>query len=501
MTIGPEAGSPPEAGPLSVVEVRRRASAGLLVVGTRGMAIAVVGLVSNVILARLLTPHEFGVAAAGLSFIAVVGLLSDGGLGAGLIRRPEPPDVAELRALLGFQLLVTIGMALAIGGLAWPFGQPGRVVALMVCAMPLVAFQFPGKILLERDLQYRPLAFVEVSQVVAYQITAIALVAAGAGVWGLAIGWFARAVVGAVVTNAVSPRRVLRPSLSWQRIRSLLAFGTRLQLVSATVISRDQGLNGVIGGIGGIATLGLFSLTKRLLEVPYLVLATLSRVSMPAMSRLITAKEEPARLIERALSVASVGTGVVLVSLAGSGPGLVPGLFGDHWRAAANVLPGACLGMFVVGSVSVSTQGFLYAVGDAGAVLRATVVSAVVVLAVSGSLLPSIDVWAPGVGLLAASVCEAAVLIRCTRRHADVALARIVALPAVLVALAIGAGWWIATVAGRDLLSGLAGAAVSLALFLGGLVATRRGQVSAFIHVVRQAVQNSRSGSAVSVER
>ena len=497
MTVDPEPGGPPGAGPLSVEEVRRRASAGLVVVGTRGLAIAVVGLLSNIVLARLLTPHDFGVAAAGLTFIGVVGLLSDGGLGAGLIRRPEPPDVAELRALLGFQLLVTVGMAIAIGTLAYPFGESGRVVAVMVCAMPLVAFQFPGKIQLERDLRYRPLAFVEVSQVVAYQVTAIALVAAGAGVWGLAIGWFARAIVGAVVTTAVSPRRVLRPSLSWQPIRSLLAFGTRLQLVSATVIGREQGLNAVVGGVGGIATLGLYSLTKRLLEVPYLVLTTLSRVSMPAMSRLVTAKEDPAPLIERALSVASVGTGIVLVGLAGSGPGLVPGVFGDRWATAAQVLPGACLGMFVAGSLSVSTQGFLYAVGDASAVLRSTVVSAAVALAVTSSLLPSIDVWAPGVGLLAASLCEAAVLIRCTRRHADVRLARIIALPAVLVAIAIGAGWWVADAAGRNFLSGLAGAGLAVGLYLGGLAVARRGQVSAFVRVVRRAVQNSRGAAAV----
>jgi len=495
-------GTPGEsAATLGADEVRRRASAGLVVVGTRGAAIAVVGLLSNVVLARLLTPHDFGVAAAGLTLISVVGLLSDGGLGGGLIRRAEPPALPELRALLGFQLLVTVGLSLVIGLAALPFGESGRVVLVMVCAMPLVAFQFPGKIQLERELRYRPLAFVEVSQVVAYQVTAIVLVALGAGVWGLAIGWFARAVFGAVVTNVVAPRRVLRPSFAWAPIRSLLAFGTRLQLVSATVIGRDQGLNAVIGGIGGIATLGLFSLTRRLLEVPYLVLTTLSRVSMPAMSKLVLAKQDPAQLIERALSVASVGTGIALVALGGSGPGLVPGLFGDHWRTAADVLPGACLGMFIAGTVSVSTQGFLYAVGDASAVLRATIASAVVVLGVTSALLPALDAWAPGIGLLVASLGEAALLVRGTRRNASTHLVGILAVPAALVAVAIGGGWAVAAFGGRNLLSGLVGALVAVSAYLAGLALLRRGQVSSFVRVVRRAVRNSRGPTPIPAER
>src|SRR5438034_240457 len=87
-------------------EVRRRASAGLVVVGTRGALITVVSFASSIVLARLLTPHDFGIVAAGLTFISFVALLSDGGLGGGLIRRREPPDAAELRAFLGLQLMV-----------------------------------------------------------------------------------------------------------------------------------------------------------------------------------------------------------------------------------------------------------------------------------------------------------------------------------------------------------------------------------------------------------
>jgi O-antigen/teichoic acid export membrane protein len=263
-----------------------------------------VGLGSTVVLARLLTPHDFGVVAVGLTFMAFIGLLSDGGLGGALIRRAEPPDVLELRALLGLQLTVTVVLTAAIAAVLLTQGESGRVAALMVCAMPVVAFQFPGKIMLERELRFRPLAWVEVSQVLAYHVTAVVLVVAGAGVWGIATGALARAAVGAVGTNLVSPVRVLRPLLSWSRARPLMAFGARMQLINGTLLARDQGLNVAIAGVAGVGTLGLYALARRLLEVPYLLLTTLWRVSYPAMSRLLAAKEDPVGLVERAFSAA-----------------------------------------------------------------------------------------------------------------------------------------------------------------------------------------------------
>jgi O-antigen/teichoic acid export membrane protein len=486
------------ASPLAAGEIRRRASAGLVVVGMRGIAISVLGLASNVVLARLLTPRDFGIAAAGLTFIAFVGLLSDGGLGGGLIRRHEPPTRNELRALLGLQLIVTGVMAVVIGVVAFQFGEAGHVVTLMVCAMPVVAFQFPGKIQLERRLNYRPLAFIEVSQVLVYQAVAIALVVLGAGVWGLAWGWFARALTGAVITNLLSPMRVLRPSLAWQRIRSLISFGMKLQFVTLTALLRDQGLNVVVGTVGGVSTLGLYSLAKRLLEVPYLVLTTLLRISMPAMSQLLVVKEEPGPLIARALSAASVGTGIGLVMLGGSSPGLVPSIFGGHWAESAQILPGACLGLYVVGSIAVATQGYLYAVGDASAVLRATVASAAVVLIAAAALLPVVDTWAVGIGLLLGALCEATLLTRYVNRHTAIDVLSIMWVPALIAAVAIIAGWWSANMIGPTFAAGLVGAAISLGLFLGPIALLRPAQIPAFIRLVRRAIRNARTTSAES---
>jgi O-antigen/teichoic acid export membrane protein len=471
-------------------ELRQRASAGVFVVTTRGVVIAAIGFAGTLVVARLLTPRDFGAVAIGLTLVLLVGVLSDGGLGAGLIRRPEPPSMDELRALTALQLMVAAVSALAIGAIALRFGETGRVAALMVTAAPLLALQLPGRILLERSLSYRRLALLEVSQVVVFNTWAVALVAAGFGVWGFATAVFARTIAGLAIVAYVSPVGIPRPSLSWRRARSLIAFGARFQLVAATWFIRDQGLTLSIVAVASVATVGLWALAKRLLEVPYLLLASLWRVSFPTMSRIVAAGDDPAPLIERATAMAAVATGTILTALAASAPGLVPGLFGEPWREASSVLPPACLGLGIAGSVSVATQGFLYAVGDASAVLRSVVLQTIALFVVALPLLPRLGVTAVGIGLLVSFLVEATVLVRATTDRVRVDLIRQLSVPVVAGALAGGSGWLVAHAFGADLAAGLAGGACAVAGFHGALLVFRRELV---IETLRFAVDSVRA--------
>jgi O-antigen/teichoic acid export membrane protein len=455
-------------------DLRRRASAGVFVVATRGLVIALVGLVGTVVVARLLTPKDVGAVAIGLTLVLLVGVLSDGGLGAGLIRRPQPPSPDELQALTALQLTVAAGSAFAIGAVALRFGDTGRVAGLMATAAPLLALQLPGRILLERSLSYRPLAVLEVSQVVAFNVWAIAFVAAGFGVWGFATAVFARTVVGLAVVARVSPVGIPVPRFSWRQARPLIAFGLRFQVVAAAWFARDQGLMLLIVTVASVATVGLWTLAKRLLEVPYLLLAPLWRVSFPTMSRVVAAGDDPAPLIERAAAMTAVAIGTILAALAASAPGLVPGLFGEPWRESSSVLPPACLGLGIAGSISVATQGFLYAVGDAAAVLRSVLLQTIALFAVTLPLLPKLGVGAVGIGLLVSFLVESAVLIRATSAHLRVALVRLLAVPVVAGVVAAGSGWLLARSAGADLAAGLAGAACAVLVFHGALLVFRR---------------------------
>jgi O-antigen/teichoic acid export membrane protein len=452
-------------------ELRSRTSAGVFLVSAQGVAVLLLGVIGNVVLARLLTPYDFGIIAIGMSVMLIGGLLSDGGLGAGLIRRERPPDLAELSSLTAMQLGVASLVVALTAAIAIPAaGETGLVVTAMAASMPILVLQFPSRIMLERTLTYRPLVVVEITQVVVFNTVAISLVAAGLGVWGVAIATAARSFTAAVLMIRVSPVGFVPPRFSWARIRRLIAFGLQFQAINATWIVRDQLLNASIAAVAGLSTLGLWRLGTRIMDVPYLLLQSLWRVSFPAMSRWVTSGHEAAPVIRRTSGITAVGACTILTGLAASAPGVVPGVFGDQWQEVASVLPPACLAVALGGSVSVATQGYLYAVGDAGIVLRSGIVQAVVWLSVTVPLVSRIGVVAAGLGWLASAVAEAVILGRAVHARTAANVLAVLIVPLSVATAAGACGWLVSEAGGATLVSGIAGGLLAVALFHGGLM-------------------------------
>lgn len=310
---------------------------------------------------------------------------------------------------------------------------------------------------------------------------------------GLATATVVRCVVGAVAMVWVCPEGLVRPRPSWRLIKPLVGFGIRFQAVDANWVLRDQALNASVGAISGLGTLGLWVLARRLLEVPFLIFQSLWRVSFPTMSRLLADKEDVAPLVERAVGIAAVGTGFVLSGLTGSAAGLVPGLFGEQWRGASVILPGACLGLLISGCVSVATQGYLFAVGDATSVLRSGLLQTAACFAVTLPLLPVLGAVAIGIGCCAGSVAEAVVLTRATSRRIPVRLLRPLLAPVVVAVCSAAVGWAVDVREGATLWSGVLGGGCAVMLFAVGLALSDRRRLSGTFRFAAEAVRAAAS--------
>src|SRR5688500_2137103 len=92
---------------LSDRTLKRRAKSGIFFVGSWGVVNMIVGFGGNLVLARLLTPRDFGIVAIGATLMMFTTSIADGGIGSGLIRREEPPDRREMKAALALQLTLT----------------------------------------------------------------------------------------------------------------------------------------------------------------------------------------------------------------------------------------------------------------------------------------------------------------------------------------------------------------------------------------------------------
>jgi O-antigen/teichoic acid export membrane protein len=426
---------------LESAEVKSRAASGMLTLGARGVVIRAIGVLGTLVLAQQLAPEAFGYVSLGLTLMIAGRFLADAGLGAELIRRPVPPARAELRAVLGFQLAVTVALAGVVTAVGTAFGTAGGVVAIMTWSLVIDAVRTPASILAQRELRWTPLIIADITDTVVFNGVAIIAVLSGAGVWGVAAAAVLRSVVNTTLVLFIT-RVIVRPSLSIRRIRSLLAFGAAFQGVQALSLIRDQGVNLLIVGIGGAAALGVWSLAYRLLGTVWMVFQSVWRVTFPAMARLIGNGDDPTPLLQRTLASVAIASGLILAPLAASASWLIPAVFGPDWTGAAEALPPAALGMLIVGPVSTATVGYLFAIGDAKTALRSLTLDTLAWFAVVIVALPSLGVQAVGLGMLLGFLVETVVLVRATRRHTALPLGRGLYRPvtAAIVATVVGYG-------------------------------------------------------------
>src|SRR4029077_1196868 len=93
---------------LSTGDIGRRAASGAALLTAKGIFAQVLGLVSTIVVARLLLPNQLGLYAIALTISTFLLMLGSGvGMGAALIRRPAAPEHADLRAFAALQLIVS----------------------------------------------------------------------------------------------------------------------------------------------------------------------------------------------------------------------------------------------------------------------------------------------------------------------------------------------------------------------------------------------------------
>lgn len=446
-------------------EVTRRAAMGVVSLAGRGALIKVFALFGYLVLAHVLSPREFGTLAIGLAAVGIVEGLMFGGLAAGLIRDPHPPDKADLAALLGVQVFGSAAVAvLAWLTVSWT-GSVGLATAIMLSAIPLMSLRLGSAVLAERDLNYGPLVRVDILESLVFFSVAAALAVGPLGLYGVALAAPVRAATGSILLLCLVPGGRVWPRLNHRRARRLMGFGVRFQLVNASSIVRDQLLVVVIGGIGGLGVLGLWTLAQRILQVPYMLLQSLWRVAYPGMARLRDAGADVSSSLQRYTTLLTLVIAVVFSTLASGLTPLVAPLFGEEWADAAEVIPLATSGLILLAPGGVLAAGYLFSEGRAQSVLLAVTLASALWIVVTASTLAAIGVAAVGLGWAVAGLAETVAMARSVKAiNPGVHIVR-ASVPAWLIGLiGIVAGWAVANTMGAGITAACAAVTVSALL-------------------------------------
>ncbi|MDX1690736.1 MAG: lipopolysaccharide biosynthesis protein [Acidimicrobiia bacterium] len=331
-------------------------------------------LVSTIVLARLLTPEEFGIVGFATVAIAFLSVLQDLGLGPALIQRRgdvtrAASTVFTANLLLGsFLALVTVLGAPLVAG--W-FDEPQVTLLLRLLGLEFLlnALGSTHIALLQRDLAFSRKLVPDVGRAVVRGGVAIALAAAGAGAVSLVAGTLAGSAVAALLAWRVLP---FRPTIEIDRslLRPLAGFGVPLlgvDIVHALVGNLDYL---VVGTVLGSTALGLYTLAYRLPELLLLgVVTVLNKAVFPAFAAV---QDRPEAL--RRGFLGSVGTVQMVVLPVGLGmivaaDPLVRVTLGDQWLDVIPVL--RVVAAFALVSTTMVSDGDVYkAIGRPGLLVR-----------------------------------------------------------------------------------------------------------------------------------
>jgi O-antigen/teichoic acid export membrane protein len=299
-------------------------------------------LVVTAVLARLLTPADYGLAGLAAVYVGLAAVFSQFGIGAALIQRPE---LTPRFVRAGFTATVIIGaLTAAIVWVTAPLAASALGNERLIPVIRALSFTFvlanPGYVaegLSERNLAWRRLMWVEVAAfALGYAIPALVLAAYGFGVYAIVGSALGQNLVRSIALLVLQPHPKV-PRIG-PEIRELLRFGSQFTLARAFNYGAGQGDNLVVGRVLGIVPLGYYSRAFKLMMILVTYFATIvTKVLFPIMARL---QGEPERLRSTYLTGAAV-LGLVSAPLGAlmviTAPEIVGIVLGPRWTPA--VLP------------------------------------------------------------------------------------------------------------------------------------------------------------------
>lgn len=302
-----------------------------------------VQFVVMILLARLLTPADFGLIAMLLVFTSVAALLVNVGFGTALVQKQltsADDETTVFLAGLGTGIVAAAALWFAAPVIAAFYAQPLLVplTQLMVLVLPLAALASVPDAVLTQRLDFRTRANAEIIASTCSGLAAILLAWRGFGVWSLAWQAIIAIALRAAVLWRLSGWRP-RGHFSMASFRSLLGFGGYMLVANllSMISMRLQSL--LIGKLFDARALGYYTLAQNTQLAPAQFMSgVLNRVGLPVFSKLV---DQPTRLLgalRLSLRVAIFIFLPCMVGIAVVAKPVITVVYGAEWVAAAPLL-------------------------------------------------------------------------------------------------------------------------------------------------------------------
>lgn len=341
--------NPDSTGPESL---RERSISGLLWTFSRVGGMVVLRLVVLIVLARLVTPEEFGVMNAALIVFGFSALFFQMGVGPALVQRVDLRK-GHIRTGLTASIMMSLGFGAALALLApiiadfFDFQQLTDVLRVTSLVFPLQGIGVVARSLLQRDMKFRTLAVIEIAAyTLGYGVIGIGLGVLGAGVWSLVLAHLSMSLIAAIALLITGERDALRPGFDRRCFNELMLYGGGFTLAKVMDYFASTGDNIVVGRSLGAAALGAYGRAYQLVVFPVHQLSlVINQVLFPVMAQLQSSKDRLAAAFRRGVSTMALVFGPLSVVAAVLADEVVSVVLGPDWSEAVAPFAILALGM------------------------------------------------------------------------------------------------------------------------------------------------------------
>lgn len=341
--------------------LREKTVSGMLWNSVGHFGTMILNFVSNLVLARLLLPSDYGCVGMLHVFIAFSNIFVTAGFGTALIQKKNPTHV-DYTSVFYWSFVVSIIfywiLFFSAPAISRFYNMPElcavlRVQSLGLVLQTLVTIQTTQ---MQKQLRFKELSKRSIIAALAGTIVAIIMALCGCGVWSLVVSHLVAVVASVALLWRMSS---WRPTLefSWGSLKELFSFGGLVALSSFVETLYGNLLSLILGKWYSPSDLGYYTQAKKLEQIPTGSLGTIvGAVSLPVFSSL---QDSPKKLLDGVRksmkSVMYVNVPMMTLLMIIAKP-LIDMLYGVKWELSAGYFQILCIGgaMYTLNSLNVN---------------------------------------------------------------------------------------------------------------------------------------------------
>ena len=337
-----------------------------------------VNFVIGIILARLLSPTDYGLVGMLGIFIAISQLFIDGGLTSALIRTKDASDrdfstvyIINLTLSFVFYAILYFCAPLVADFYDQPLLKPlMRVIALILIISSVASIH--GTLLTIR-VDFKTKSYISIAAALLSGVTGIICAYRGMGVWALVAQTLSSAIVMTVMTLALV-RWMPKLVFSKESFRRLFSYSSKLLAASFISVVYDNAYPMVIGKRFTAADVGQYTRAGQFPGVANnTITSALNRVAFPVLSQIQDDNERLLSVYEKYIQLSCFMIFPVLLWLCGCARPLVSFLLTDKWLACVPLMQILCFSLITNGITTINLN-LLYVKGRSDLVLRLEII-------------------------------------------------------------------------------------------------------------------------------